>query len=240
MPLGVSPGMNARLWWRGLTPKNRSQAGAPSAGRTDQLRRQAHRVAQREAQHIAVEVQRLRVVAGGQHYVTESLFLGDELVAVWADDPTVLQRHPVEDFERIARRVVEHDHPVDAPVSQFGRRRLLVGGALQFEPVADVLQVSGIRCLPTGLQQPVMLTRHDHQPGRELVHPQIQRTVWARPGHPGPFDQSEHLECVFAPRRHVGGFEAQVAQRPYAHDCAPLDPPRKSTVSLLNSSNFSN
>ena len=32
MPLGVSPGMNARLWCRGLTPKNRSQAGGPSAG----------------------------------------------------------------------------------------------------------------------------------------------------------------------------------------------------------------
>ena len=240
MPLGVSPGMNARLWWRGLTPKNRSQAGGSVGGPSDQLRRQAHRVAQREAEHVAVEVQRLRVVAGGQHYVPESLFLGDELVAVRADDPTVLQRHPVEDLERVARRVVEHDHPVDAPVSQFGRRRLLVGGALEFEPVADVLQVSGIRCLPTGLQQPVVLTRHDHQPGRELVHPQIQRTLWAGPGHPGPSTMSEHLERVLAPRRHVGGLEPQVAQRPNAHDCAPLDPLKKSTVSLLNSSNFSN
>ena len=33
MPLGVGIGRNARLWWRGLQPKNRIHAGSPSAGR---------------------------------------------------------------------------------------------------------------------------------------------------------------------------------------------------------------
>ena len=107
MPLGVSPGMNARLWWRGLTPKNRSHAGGAVGGPPDQLRGQPHRVAQLEAEHVAVEVQRLRVVAGGQHDVAEALLLGDELVAVRADDAAVLERDAVEHLEGVARRVVE-------------------------------------------------------------------------------------------------------------------------------------
>ena len=73
---------------------------------------------------------------------------------------------------------------------------------------------------------------HDHQPGREVVHPQVQR---ARVGAPA-LDHAEHLEPVLAPRRHVGGLDAQVPQRTDTHRY-PL--PRKSMASRLNSSNFS-
>src|SRR3954471_10590116 len=62
----------------------------------DQLRRKAHRVAQLETKDVAVEVQRFHVVTGGQHHVTPPLMFGDELVAVGAHDPTMLQRRTVE------------------------------------------------------------------------------------------------------------------------------------------------
>ena len=56
----------------------------------EELRRQAHRVTQPEAQHVAVERQRLRVVACGQYDVAEALLAGDEPVSVRADHPAVL------------------------------------------------------------------------------------------------------------------------------------------------------
>ena len=100
------------------------------------------------------------------------------------------------------------DHLVDATVGELGGGGLLVRRALHVEPVANLLQPCGIRGLPAGLQQPVVLTRHDHQPGGEVVHPQIQRTL----GRALALDHAEHLQTVFAPGRDVGGLDAQIAQ----------------------------
>ena len=79
------------------------QPGRCTVGRpTDQLRWQAHRVAQEEAEHIPIEVQRIRVVFGGQHDVAEALLLGDELVAVRAHHTPVLESDAVEYLQRVA------------------------------------------------------------------------------------------------------------------------------------------
>ncbi len=177
-------------------------------GLADQLRWQPHGVPQLEAEDVAVEVQRLHVVAGGEHDVAEALLLGDERVAVRADDAPVLERRAVEDLERVARRVVEGDHLVHPAIGQLGRGGLLVRRALDVERVADLLQPSSIRRLPAGLQQPVVLAGNDHQARRELVHPQVERAV----GGPAAFDHAEHLERVLAPRRDVGGLEAEIPQ----------------------------
>src|SRR3954447_9226036 len=199
---------------------------------TDKLRRQSHRITQVEAQYVTVEVQRLGVVTGGEHNVSEALFFGDELVSVRADDATVLKSRAVEHLQGVARRILEPDQLVDATVRQFGLGCLLVRGALEVEPVADFLQRRGIGGFPAGLQQPVVVSRHNHQSGRELVHPQVQRPLSLALA----LDHAEDLQTVFTPRRDVGCLDAQITQRPDAHD----PPPRKSTVSLLNSSNFSN
>src|SRR5258707_1028574 len=78
-------------------------------------------VAELEAQHVAVEVQRLHVVLRGQDDVAETLLLGDELVAVRADDAAVFEGCTVENLEGVAGRVVEPDHLVDAAFGQLGR-----------------------------------------------------------------------------------------------------------------------
>ncbi len=114
----------------------------------------------------------------------------------------------MEHLEGVAGRVLEHDHLVDPAVGELGGRGLLVRRALDVEPVADLLQLCGIRRLPARLHQPVVLTGHDHQPGGELVHPQVQRAV----GRAGALDHAEHLQPVLAPGRDVGGLDAQVAQ----------------------------
>ena len=84
-------------------------------------------------------MQRLGIVLGGQHDVAETLFLGDELVAVWADDATVLEGDTVEHLEGVARRVVEPDHLVDPAFGELSDRGLLVRRALDVEAVTDVL-----------------------------------------------------------------------------------------------------
>ena len=145
----------------------------------------------------------------------------------------------VEDLKGVARRVIEHDHLVDSAIGKFSRRRLLVRSALDVQSTSDLLEPSGVRGFPARLEQPVMIAGNDHQPRRKLIHPEVEGAVRACSGYRGPFDHAENLQPVLPPRRYVGGFETQVAQRPDAHDCAPFDPPRKSAVSLLNSSNFS-
>ncbi len=124
------------------------------------------------------------------------------------DDATVLQGRAVEHLEGVARRVVEPDHLVDPAFGELSDRGLLVRRALDVEPVADVLQLRGIGCLPAGLNQPVVLTGDDHQAGWELVHPEIERTV----GRAGALDHAEDLEAVLPPGGDVGGFDAQIAQ----------------------------
>src|SRR5947209_7364659 len=161
----------------------------------------------------------------------QALFAGDEPVPVRTDHAPVLQGRAVEDLEAVARRIREPDHLVHPAIREFGSGGLLVRGALHVQPVSDLLQSLSIRALPAGFREPVVLTGDDDQPGREIVHPQIQRTL----GGTLTLDHAEHLEAVFAPGRHVGGLDAQISQRTDAH----LAPPRKSIVSRLNSSNFS-
>ena len=88
---------------------------------SDQLRGEPHGVAQLEAEDVAVEVQRLRVVPGGQHHVAKALMLRDESVAVGTDHPAVLERGTVEHLEGVARRVLKDDHPVDAAVDSMSK-----------------------------------------------------------------------------------------------------------------------
>ena len=121
-----------------------------AVGRTsDHLRRQPHRVAQPEAEHVAVEAQRGFVVLRRQHDVAEALLAGDEAVPVRADDAAVLQRHTVERLERVAGRVVEADQLDDLAVGELVGRALLVRHAGRVEPVADVLQLGGVRASPS-------------------------------------------------------------------------------------------
>jgi hypothetical protein len=174
----------------------------------NQLRRQPHRIAKPEAQHVAVEVQRLRIVAGGQHHVTQALLLRDELMPVRTHHASVLQRRPVEDFEAVAGRILEPDHLIDAAIGQLGGGGFLVRNAFEVQPVANLLQPSGISAFPARLQQPVALARHDHQPRRKFVHSQIQRPV----GGPLALDHAEHLQAVLAPRRDIRGFDPQITQ----------------------------
>ncbi len=129
-------------------------------------------------------------------------------MAVRADDAPVLERRAVEHLQRVARGVLEDDHLVDAAVGQLGGGGLLVGRALHVEPVANLLQPFGVRGLPTGNLQPVVRTRHDHQPRRKVVHPQVQRALDLA----SALDHAEHLQTVFAPGRDVGGLDAQITQ----------------------------
>ena len=217
MPLGVSPGMNARLWWRGLTPKNRNHTGGPSAGLPTSCGGSRIESRSLKPEHVTVEMERFHVVAGGQHHVAEALLGGDERVPVRADDATVFERRAVEHLQAVARRVLEPDHLVDAAVGKFGLGGLFVRCAFDVEPVADLLQAFGVRTLPAGLGQPVVLARHDHQPCREVVHPQVERTF----GEAAALDHAEHLQAILPPGRHVRGFDAQVPQRSNAHRAPP-------------------
>jgi hypothetical protein len=122
-------------------------------------------------------VQRLFVVAGGQHHVPQALLGGDELVPVRADHPAVLEGGAVEDLQAVAGRIRKPDHLVDPTIGQFRGGGLLVGRALDVEPVPNLLQACGVRAFPPGFDEPVLLARDDHQPGREIVHPQIQRAL---------------------------------------------------------------
>jgi hypothetical protein len=176
----------------------------PVRGPPHYLRRHPHRITQLEAEHVPVEVQRLIVVASGQHHVAQTLIAGDELVPVRADDPAVFQCGAMEDGQRVAGRVGELDHLVHSPLRQIGGGGLLVGCALDVEPIPDFLQSSGIRAFPAGLRQPVLLTGHDHQPGREIVHPQIERAL----GRPVALDHAEDFQAVVTPGLHIGGRDA--------------------------------
>ena len=53
-----------------------------------------------------------------------------------------------------------------------------------------------------------MLTRHDHQAGREVVHPQVKGALGAALA----LDHAKNLQAVVTPGLHVGGFDAQVTQ----------------------------
>ena len=183
----------------------------------DQLRWQAHRVAQPEAEHVAVEVQGLGIVVAVVSTTwPRPCSLGDELVAVGADDPAVLQ---------CARRGTP---PGCCPtgssktIISSTRRSASLGGrappctacprrrAQRGSPAAQRHSaVSQPDC-----EQPVVLAGHDHQPGGELVHAQIQRALGAAP-------EPSTMPSTFSPySRHagdVGRLDAQVPQRPDAH-----------------------
>ena len=206
-----------------------------SVGRTaHQLGRQPHGVAQPETEHVAVEVQRLGIVAGGQHDVPQSLLGGHEAVAVGTDHTPVLEGGAVKDLELVSGGIRETDHLVDAAILEFGGRRLLVGNPLDIEGIPDPLQSFGVGALPARLHQPVMLPGNDDQPGREIIHPQVKSALHRTPA----LDHAEHLQPVVAPRPDVGGLDAQVAERPDG-PVGHQTPPRKWVVRLLNSSNFS-
>ena len=175
-----------------------------------QLWRQPHRVAQHEAQNVPVEVQRLRIVAGGEHHVAQTLLTGDELVPVGADHPAVLECGAMEDLQPVPGGVTEGDHLIDAAVGEFGRGGLLVPHALDVERVPDALQALGVRTLPAGFRQPVVLAGNDDQASREVVHPKVERTL----GRASALHHAENLEAVLPPRGNVGRLYAQIAQRP--------------------------
>ena len=71
-------------------------------------------------------MQRLGVVSGGQHDVTQTLIVGDELMPVRADHSTMLQCRAVENLQAVARRVLEPDHLVNPAVCQLGLGGLFV------------------------------------------------------------------------------------------------------------------
>ena len=69
-----------------------------------------------------VALEHRRVVSPyGHKFVTEEQGLGHELVAVRADDTTVLEGDAVEHLEGVTGRVVEPDHLVDPALGQLGR-----------------------------------------------------------------------------------------------------------------------
>ncbi len=109
--------------------------------------------------------------------MTQPLLLGDEPVAVRADDASMLQRHTVERLQDMPARIGEDDHLHHLTIGE-----LLVLGLAEHhprsrEPVADVLQRGGIRALPARGGETIVLTGHDDQAGREIVHAQVERTV---------------------------------------------------------------
>ncbi len=112
-------------------------------------------------------------------------------------------------------------------------RRLLVGHSLDVQPAHG----SPAAQRHSRISQPATSSR-SCSPGtitRRAGNSSIRRYS-APSAVPLALDHAEHLQSVFAPSGHVGGLDAQIAQRPDAHGQAP---PRKSIVSLLNSSNFS-
>src|SRR6478672_11610846 len=117
-----------------VDPEEAQPSRRAVGGPADQLWWQPHRVAKPEAKDVAVKVQRLHVVASGQHHVAETLLLRDEFVPVRAGDATVLQRRAMKDLEAVAGGILEPDHLVDATVGKLSGSGLLVGRALHIEP----------------------------------------------------------------------------------------------------------
>jgi hypothetical protein len=139
MPVSVGSGRKARLWWRGLQPKKRSQAGSPSRP-ADELRGQAHRVAQPEPEHVAVEPQRLGVVVGGEDDVPQPLLAGDEPVPVRTHHPAVLEGSAVEHLQRVPGGVGKADQSGHPAIGEFLGRALLVGHPGGVQPVGHPAQ----------------------------------------------------------------------------------------------------
>ena len=112
--------------------------GRALGGSSDELRRQLHRVAQAETQHVAVEPQRGVIVMRGQYDVAEALLAGDEPVPVWADDATVLQSGAVKHLQAITGRILEVDHFVDPPVDFTGIAKSLGLKAMRITEAKDL------------------------------------------------------------------------------------------------------
>lgn len=166
--------------------------------------------------------------------MSQALLAGDEPVAVRAHDAAVFERDTVEHLEDVAGDVLERDQFDDATIGQLFGGALLERHSGGGQVVPDLLKLGGGGGLPAGDEQAVLLTGHDHQASREVVHPQVQRVGGVRAL---ALDHAEHLEAVVAPGRHVGGLDTHVAQGPDAHHLPPSS--RKSVASRLNSSNFS-
>ena len=121
MPLGVSPGMNARLWWRGLTPKNRSQAGRAVGGpcrpaAVAAASSRADRSRARRGRSAATPRRRGWSAPRGRGPARS-------VTNLWPYGLTTRRcssATPWKTSRRVARRIVEADHLVDAAVGEFG------------------------------------------------------------------------------------------------------------------------
>ena len=164
-----------------VVPRVAAQEAHPQrrpAGRlAEQLRRHPHRVAQPEAEHVGVEAQGRLLLRRGQHHVAQAHRPGDEPVPVRADRGPRLQRRAAERLQRVARRVLEAEQRADPALGQLGGGARLDRDAGRVERPAQLTQRALVRHLPARGEQPVLLPWHDDQPGREFIHPQVQRLL---------------------------------------------------------------
>jgi hypothetical protein len=107
--------------------------------------------------------------------MAHSLIAGDEFRAERGDDRAVVKHRTVKHLECGAGRVLEGDylfHPADLG---------LIGGQLlerhpgTVECGFDPVQCRVVAHFPPDVEHPVRLAGHHDQPGRALVHPQVQR-----------------------------------------------------------------
>jgi hypothetical protein len=183
----------------------RRVAGLPA----EELRRHPHRVPQPEAEHLGVEGERgVGRATRRQHHVAKPHGAGHELVPVRADGRPVLERRAAEHLEGVACGVVEAQHLPHPP-----RGELVRGGRLDRDARAGQRAPHGgqrlrVSHLPARGEQPVPSPGHDHQPGREVIHPEVERPFPRAP----PLGQAEHPDAELAPRRDVGRGDPQVAK----------------------------
>ena len=197
--------MVARVAAEEAQPGRRS-VGGPA----HELRRQPHRVTQREAEHIAVKVQSLGVVAGGQHHVAQALLPGDELVPVRADHAAVLQGRAVEDLQRVARRDRRRRSSRRRGGRPVPRRWLLCTECLRrrvrYGSLA-ALRHSRIPSRPPPAGR-AHRARSPSRAGKSSIRRYSAPSVAAL-----ALDHAEDLQPVLTPGGHIGGLDPQIAQR---------------------------
>ena len=213
MPVGAGIGANARLWCRGPQPRKRIHSGSPPGGSPIVSGVSRIESRSRKPSTLGVEAQRRprrrwpssttcpRPPSPVTNRLPYGLTAGRLSSAAPQNSSSVL---PNGSSNRISSG--------DPALGEFVRAGLLGRHAGLLERAAEPRQRTPRRptSQPDG-EQPVALAGHDHQPGREVVHPQVQRV---RDRARDPRTMPSTLTPKVAPRLEVGGLDAQVPQRP--------------------------
>ena len=137
--------------------------------------RYPERAAGTETQYVGVEVEQPVGIGGRYDDMAHALVAGDEFRAERGDDRAVVKHRTVKHLECGAGRILEGDHLFYPAGLGLVGGQLLERHAGTVERCFDPLQCRVIAHFPADGEHPVGLAGHHDEPGRTLVHPQIQR-----------------------------------------------------------------